>query len=43
MGTEKALTDDAAEADWLPAAETNLGAVNLSGGGDLRWMIEFRF
>lgn len=39
---QKALMDDAAEADRLPAAETRLGTVNLSGGY-LRWMIGFRF
>lgn len=36
------LQDDAAEADRLPAAETNLGSVNLSGAY-LQWMIGFRF
>lgn len=39
---QQALADDAAEADRLPAAETSLGTVNLSGGY-LRWMIGFRF
>ncbi len=39
---QQRLMDDAAEADRLPAADTSLGSVNLSGGY-LRWMLGLRF